>query len=65
MAQIKVKGMSCEHCSKAVTETMKSLGAKSVKVDLLSGKVDFEHTEEIEAKALKAAIDKLGFELIG
>jgi copper chaperone CopZ len=65
MPQIKVKGMSCEHCVKSVTETMKSLGAESVKVDLLSGKVDYEESEKLEAKALKKAIDKLGFELIG
>ncbi|WP_319582411.1 cation transporter [uncultured Pseudodesulfovibrio sp.] len=64
MSVIKVKGMSCQHCVKSVTETMEKLGAKDVSVDLLTGDVKYEEPAPIDKKAIKEAIDQIGFEYV-
>ncbi|OIQ50261.1 Heavy-metal-associated domain protein [Pseudodesulfovibrio hydrargyri] len=64
MTTVKVKGMSCQHCVKSVTETMEKLGAKDVSVDLLTGDVKFEEPAPIDKKAIKEAIDQIGFEYV-
>ena len=63
MPVVKVKGMSCQHCANSVTEAMQGLGAKEVKVDLLSGDVTYEEDAVISPEAIKAAIEKIGFEV--
>ncbi|WP_419786281.1 heavy-metal-associated domain-containing protein [Pseudodesulfovibrio sp.] len=63
MPVVKVKGMSCQHCAKSVTETMEKLGAKDVTVDLQSGDVTYEETAPIAADVIKSAITKIGFEV--
>lgn len=65
MPVVKVKGMSCQHCVKSVTEAMEKLGAKDVKVDLLSGDVTYAEGAPIAADAIKDAITKIGFEVVG
>lgn len=65
MPVVKVKGMSCQHCVKSVTEAMEKLGAKDVKVDLLSGDVNYSEDAPIGADAIKDAITKIGFEVVG
>jgi len=65
MPVVKVKGMSCQHCVKSVTEAMVKLGAKDVKVDLLSGDVTYSESAPISAAAIKDAITKIGFEVVG
>lgn len=65
MPVVKVKGMSCQHCVKSVTEAMESLGAKNVSIDLLSGDVTYEEDSPIAADAIKEAIAKIGFEVVG
>lgn len=63
MPVVKVKGMSCQHCAKSVTETLEGLGATNVKVDLLSGDVDYDEATPITTEAIKEAITKIGFEV--
>jgi copper chaperone len=47
-----VKGMTCGHCQRAVTQAIKSLDpAAEVKVDLASGKVEVQTTQPREAVA--------------
>jgi len=65
MPVVKVKGMSCPHCAKSVTETMEKLGAIDVKVDLLTGDVAYAESAPISAADIKAAITKIGFEVVG
>jgi len=64
MAVVKVKGMSCQHCAKSVTEALEGLGAKDVKVDLLSCDVTYTEDAPIDADAIKEAITKIGFEVV-
>jgi len=65
MPVVKVKGMSCQHCVKSVTEAMETLGAKDVSVDLASGNVTYAVDTPIDMNAIKDAITKIGFEFEG
>jgi copper chaperone CopZ len=48
-----------------VTEAMEKLGAKDVKIDLLTGDVNYEEPAPIRKDDIKAAIEKIGFEYAG
>ncbi|MUL41040.1 heavy-metal-associated domain-containing protein [Streptomonospora sp. PA3] len=62
---ITVKGMTCEHCVKAVTEEVSALpGVTSVDVDLASGRVDVASEEPLSDAQLDAAIDEAGYEIV-
>ena len=65
MPTVKVKGMSCQHCVKSVTEAMEKLGAKDVSIDLLSGEVTYAENAPIEKDAIEEAITRIGFEYAG
>jgi len=65
MPVVKVKGMSCQHCAKSVTQALEKLGATDVKVDLLSGDVTYKEPKPIATADIKAAIIKIGFEVVG
>lgn len=65
MPVVKVKGMSCQHCAKSVTQALEKLGATEVKVDLLSGDVAYREQKPVAAADIKAAIVKIGFEVVG
>ncbi|MCW4385923.1 copper ion binding protein [Salinibacterium sp. SYSU T00001] len=59
-----VKGMTCEHCVRAVTEEVsKVAGVTDVKVDLAAETVVVESESKPDAEAIAAAIDEAGYEL--
>jgi copper chaperone len=63
---LKVDGMSCEHCVKAVTQAVSDVaGTSNVKVDLKAGTASFNHSgsDDLVAK-VKTAIDEAGFEVL-
>lgn len=62
---LKIHGMSCAHCEKAVTEALQAVeGVESVKVDLTGGTatvvVDPARATD---EALKAAVEEAGYEV--
>lgn len=65
MATIKVNGMSCENCKKAVEDTVKAIpGIKSAKVDLDKKELEYEHEDEnmpIALDIIMGAIRDLGY----
>jgi copper chaperone len=62
MVTIKVEGMSCEHCEKAVFGAVGGLpGTKNVKVDLKAGTVSLELGTETSLSQVKAAIEEEGY----
>ncbi len=64
MKTIKVKGMSCEHCVKAVTKALQELeGVGDVKVDLNTGQVSYEENKPVDDQAVKEKISKAGYEM--
>ena len=61
-ATFTVPGMTCEHCTRAVSEALNAVpGVSSVEVDL-STKLVRVHGDALEDPALRAAIDEAGYE---
>jgi copper chaperone len=64
MKTIKIKGMSCQHCVKAVTKTLSEIdGIKDVQVDLAKGEATFDEVQPIDQGLLRERIKKAGYEL--
>lgn len=64
MKTIKVKGMSCQHCVKAVTKALEEInGISDVRVDLGKGEASFNEAAPIDAEIIKGKIAKAGFEV--
>lgn len=63
MNELKVKGMSCQHCVGSVTKAVETVdGVGNVTVDLDSGKVTYAGPVDAAAQ-IKANIEKAGFEV--
>ena len=62
---ITVKGMSCQHCVKAVGAILNEFaGVSEVAIDLTSGSVTFNAEVEIDRHRLGHKLDEAGYELI-
>lgn len=62
---LKVNGMSCGHCVKAVEESVGGLaGVKTVAVDLSAGKVEVSYdSSTVTLDSIKETIDDQGYEV--
>ncbi|WP_078382407.1 copper chaperone CopZ [Sutcliffiella halmapala] len=62
---LKVNGMSCGHCVKAVEGSVGELaGVSTVKVDLATGTVAVEYkSENVSLEQIKETIDEEGYEV--
>jgi copper chaperone len=62
---VKVGGMSCEHCVKAVTNAVSALGGvASVRVSLEAGTAEVEYdSEKVTLSSIKDAIAEEGYEV--
>ena len=63
---LKVKGMSCGHCVKAVEGSVGELnGVQSVAVTLETGKVEVQYNPEmVTLEAIKETIDEQGYDVV-
>lgn len=62
--ELQVKGMSCQHCVKAVTQALQARDAGAqVSVDLPAGKVSVR--TQLSREAAAAAIADEGYEVLG
>jgi copper chaperone len=62
MISFQVKGMTCGHCVKAVTEAVRSVDpAATVAVTLAQSRVDIDSVAEVAR--LRAAIVEAGYEV--
>lgn len=62
MNTLKVEGMHCQNCVKAVMEAVSALpGAKGVEVSLEKGEVTWE-AMDASIEEIKAAIEDIGFD---
>jgi copper chaperone len=60
MIEFQVEGMSCQHCTAAVTKAIQMLDAAAhVQIDLEQGRVTVESVQSMSA--LQAAIDEAGY----
>jgi copper chaperone len=65
-ATYSVKGMTCDHCVRAVeTEVGSVAGVTSVSVDLGAGRVTVVSDEPLDPAAVRAAVEEAGFEVTG
>ena len=63
MQQFKVSGMSCGHCSRAITQAIQALEqAARVEVDLAAGLVRVD--AQLDATQIQAAIREEGYEVV-
>lgn len=61
--ELRVAGMTCEHCVRAVTQAVRALpGVEDVSVDLEHGRVTV--TGQPDEKAVRAAIAEEGYEVV-
>ena len=64
-----VSGMTCGHCTSAVTEEISKLaGVQEVRIDLVAGGTSAVHvTSEaaLDEAAVREAVDEAGYELAG
>lgn len=61
---IKVKGMSCQHCVNAVSNTLSGIeGIQGVKIDLTKGEATFDELKPVDDALIRERIEKAGYEL--
>ena len=64
MPTIKINGMSCDHCVRAVEKALNEIsGISNVKVDLDKGEASFEQDHVIDADVINKAVGKAGYEV--
>ena len=60
-----VLGMSCGHCSAAVTEALGALpGVSAVEIDLAGKRALVTASEELQIAAVRDAIEAAGYQLV-
>ncbi len=60
---LKVKGMSCQHCVKSVTQALQGVaGVHRVNVSLERGRAEVEHSEGVSIASLTQAVTDAGYE---
>ena len=61
----RVKGMTCEHCVRSVTEEVSAVdGVSGVEVDLASGRVTVTGDRPLDDEAVRAAVEVAGYEVL-
>jgi copper chaperone len=64
MKTIKIKGMSCQHCVKAVAKTLSEIaGIEHVAIDLAKGEATFEEVQPVDQELLRERLKRAGYEL--
>jgi copper chaperone len=64
-ATYEVKGMTCGHCVKAVSEEIGRIeGVTAVDVELESGQVRVTSAEPLGDDVVREAVDEAGYELV-
>ena len=62
--ELKIKGMSCQHCVKHVTNALQEVaGVTAVKVDLNQANATVETDGSVGEQVLKDAVAEVGYEV--
>jgi copper chaperone CopZ len=63
---VKIEGMSCSHCAKAVKDALSEVaGVTGVEVDLDAKYAEVTSSAEVANDALTAAVVEAGYEVVG
>ncbi|WP_372869509.1 copper chaperone CopZ [Planomicrobium okeanokoites] len=62
---LKIEGMTCDHCKKAVDGALRNLqGVQEVKVDVTKGIADVTYNNsEVTADSMKEAVEEQGYDV--
>lgn len=62
---LKIEGMTCDHCKKAVDGALRNLqGVQEVKVDVAKGIADVTYNNsEVTADSMKEAVEEQGYDV--
>jgi copper chaperone len=61
---VSVTGMTCGHCASSVREEIGLVpGVTAVDVDLPTGEVTIDSDQEVDAAAIKSAVEEAGYQL--
>lgn len=64
--QLRIKGMSCNHCVNSVRTALEAVpGVESAQVDLAAGVAEVVHTEPVDLATMITAIEEEEFEAEG
>ncbi len=64
MKTVKIRGMSCNHCVKAVKKALEEIdGLSGVSVDLEKGEASFDEKNPVDERVIREKIEKAGFEI--
>jgi copper chaperone len=64
MKKIKIEGMSCQHCVRAVTKALEGMeGVENVKVNLDKGEASFEERHPVDDQAIREALTRAGYSI--
>jgi len=64
MSTIKISGMTCQHCVKAVTEALKDIdGIENVSVNLEGGEATFDEKGSVDMAIVHEKIKDAGYEV--
>ena len=61
---LKVSGMHCEHCVKAVTEAIKKVDGASAKVNLSQNEAVVSYDRELDEENLKRVVKDAGYRVV-
>lgn len=65
MPTIHINGMSCGHCTSAVTKALSSIdGLTDITVDLEKKEASYTEKTPVAIGTIKDAISKIGFEVV-
>ncbi|NLI81333.1 MAG: heavy-metal-associated domain-containing protein [Deltaproteobacteria bacterium] len=65
MKTVKIKGMSCQHCVKAVLKALGEIdGVVRAQVDLDRGEATFEELHPVDDALIREKIAKAGYEVV-
>ena len=65
MPTITITGMSCGHCTAAVTKALSAIdGVTNVRVDLEKKEANYTEIKPVSLETIKAEITKIGFEVV-
>ena len=62
---LQIKGMSCGHCSARVEKALNAIDGVTATVDLEANSANVTLLKEVSDEALKAAVDNVGYEVVG
>ncbi len=63
---LKIEGMTCGHCVASVESALLSVpGVSAAKADLAAKTAVVTAADDVDAKALAAIVDDIGFDVVG